>query len=185
MPDVPLPAPDRAAVATALQTLDRDALASARWFGAKGRTIDVIALHEAFLLDQEGPHVLAIADLTLDDGTRDRYSLALTGTPLREAVPGDGAWRALAIAMAEGRTIAAMPRPTKPAATSTPPATPATPGPVTAALVCRPAVAMPPVEELGTERDLGADQSNTGVVIGEHVLLKAYRRLQPGLNPDL
>jgi maltose alpha-D-glucosyltransferase/alpha-amylase len=190
MPDVPSPAPDRAAVATALQTLDRDALASARWFGAKGRTIDVIALHEAFLLDPANPHVLAIADLTLDDGTRDRYSLALTGTPLREAVPGDGAWRALAIAMAEGRTIAAMPRPTKPAATatpptSTPPATPATPGPVTAALVCRPAVAMPPVEELGTERDLGADQSNTGVVIGEHVLLKAYRRLQPGLNPDL
>ena len=30
-----------------------------------------------------------------------------------------------------------------------------------------------------------ADQSNTSVVLGEAVLLKAYRRLQPGLNPDL
>ena len=37
----------------------------------------------------------------------------------------------------------------------------------------------------GTERDLGADQSNTSVVLGERLLLKAYRRLQPGLNPDL
>jgi trehalose synthase-fused probable maltokinase len=35
------------------------------------------------------------------------------------------------------------------------------------------------------ERDLGADQSHTSVVLGESVLLKAYRRLQPGLNPDL
>ena len=34
--------------------------------------------------------------LTLDDGSRQRYTLALTGSPLREAEPGDGAWRALA-----------------------------------------------------------------------------------------
>ena len=30
------------------------------------------------------------------------------------------------------------------------------------------------------ERGLGADQSNTSVVLGEPVLLKAYRRLEPG-----
>jgi trehalose synthase-fused probable maltokinase len=36
-----------------------------------------------------------------------------------------------------------------------------------------------------TERDLGADQSNTSVVLDERLVLKAYRRLQPGLNPDL
>ena len=35
------------------------------------------------------------------------------------------------------------------------------------------------------ERALGADQSNTSVVLGEAVLLKAFRRLQPGLNPEL
>ena len=32
---------------------------------------------------------------------------------------------------------------------------------------------------------LGRDQSNTSVVLGERLLLKAYRRVQPGLNPDL
>ncbi len=36
-----------------------------------------------------------------------------------------------------------------------------------------------------TERDLAADQSHTSVVLGETVLVKVYRRLQPGLNPDL
>lgn len=35
------------------------------------------------------------------------------------------------------------------------------------------------------ERALGADQSNTSVVLSEQLLLKAFRRLQPGLNPEL
>ncbi len=54
-------------------------------------------------------------------------------------------------------------------------------------LVCRPAAALGDLasDGIGEERDLGADQSNTSVVLGEHLLLKAYRRLQPGLNPDL
>ena len=136
------------------------------------------ALDEAFVLDEEAAHVLAIVALTLDDGTRQAYSLALTGSPLRGAEAGDRAWRALAVAMGEGRVVAAL--------TDDPEA------PVRAALVCRPAPAFRDlvpggVEELanGTERDLGADQSNTSVVLAERLILKAYRRLQPGLNPDL
>jgi maltose alpha-D-glucosyltransferase/alpha-amylase len=35
------------------------------------------------------------------------------------------------------------------------------------------------------ERSLGADQSNTSVVVGERILVKAYRRLETGLNPEL
>ena len=97
---------------------------------------------------------------------------------MREAAPGDGAWRALAVAMGEGRTI--------PALTDDPVVA------VRAALVCRPAPAFRDLvpggaERIarGTERDLGADQSNTSVVLDERLVLKAYRRLQPGLNPDL
>jgi maltose alpha-D-glucosyltransferase/alpha-amylase len=125
--------------------------------------------------------VVALTTITLDDRSRQVYTLALTSAPLREAIPGDGAWGALAVAMAEGRTV---------------PSLPARPDPKvapTAALVCRPARALsdlapagPGAErELGAERDLGADQSHTSVVIGDTLLLKAYRRLQPGLNPDL
>ncbi len=118
------------------------------------------------------PHVLAVTTITLDDGSTQRYTFALTGTPPFEAQPGDGAWRSLAAAMAQGRVTAALPDAATPDA------------PPTAILVTRPGPAMP-AGGPGTERDLGADQSNTSVVLGDEVLLKAYRRLQPGLNPDL
>ena len=79
------------------------------------------------MLDPSVPHVLALIEVTLDDRSRQAYSIALTGAPLREALPGEGAWQALAIAIAEGRTIAALPRGEDPAAAPT------------AVLVCRPA----------------------------------------------
>jgi maltose alpha-D-glucosyltransferase/alpha-amylase len=158
-------------VEAAVLSLDPAALAEARWFGEKGRAIEAIDLDEAFVLDDAAPHVLAIVSARLAGGGSSRYSVVLTERPLRPAEPGDGAWRALAGAMADGRAIAAIP-----AADAEAPA---------AALVCRPGSAMPPGISIDAERDLGADQSNTSVVLGEQVVLKAYRRLQPGLNPDL
>ena len=162
----------RADVAEAVARLDRVAIAAQRWFGAKGRAITDIHLDEAFVLDPAAPHVLAITTVTLDDRSTQRYTFALTGMSPFEAHPGDGAWRALATAMAQGRVTAALPDAATPDA------------PPTAILVTRPGPSMP-AGGPGTERDLGADQSNTSVVLGDEVLLKAYRRLQPGLNPDL
>src|SRR5688572_2313079 len=119
----------RAEVKAAVGRLDLGSIATARWFGAKGRAVTAAALDEAFILDEVAPHVLAVVTLTLDDGTRQDYSMAFTGTPLQEAVPGSGAWRALGSAMGEGRIVAALP--TDPEADAAP----------TAALVCRPAPA--------------------------------------------
>jgi trehalose synthase-fused probable maltokinase len=86
--------------------------------------------------------------------------------------------------MAEGRTIPALVR--------SAPATSETPGPVSAALVCRPTTAFrtlaggdAAVVARLAERPVGADQSNTCVVLGERLILKAFRRIEPGLNPDL
>jgi maltokinase len=36
-----------------------------------------------------------------------------------------------------------------------------------------------------SERELGADQSNTSYVLGERALLKCYRRLRPGVHPEV
>jgi maltose alpha-D-glucosyltransferase / alpha-amylase len=119
----------------------------------------------------------------LDDRSTQRYTFTLTGRPLRVAVEGDGAWQSLLVAMAEGQTLAAIPAGDDAGGT---------PGPVSAALVCRPSQALPEVvpggaSEVGRlpERALGADQSNTSVVLGDRVLLKTYRRVEAGLNPEL
>ena len=119
--------------------------------------------------------MLAVVTLVLDDDTRQRYQLGFDGAPLRLTAPGDGTWRALAAAMAEGRTVPSLRTADAEASGGT----------VTAALVCRPGAAMPAGIAEAVEHDLGADQSHTSVVLGDSVLLKVYRRLQPGLNPDL
>ncbi len=128
--------------------------------------------------------MLAVVEVHSAGGARGRYSLPLrmTGYALRLAADGDGTWRALAAAMAEGRTLPALPHRAAGAAT----------GSVTAALVCRPAAGLgdlvpDPVRTVAelAERPVGADQSNTSVVLGERLILKAFRRLEAGLNPDL
>ena len=103
---------------------------------------------------------------------------------MRPATEGEGAWRALLVAIAEGRTIAAL--------GGDSPAMGKRPGPVKAALVCRPASPLAKLVPGGpdtvrdlAERPLGADQSNTSVVVGDRILLKAYRRIETGLNPEL
>ena len=120
----------------------------------------------------------------------DRYAIPFVAEDggWREAGDGDGAWRALAAAIAEGRTIPAL------AADDAPPAGVAarSAGQVDAALVCRPS---PGFAELWGEEPAahastdefapGGAQSHTSVVLGGRLLLKGYRRIQPGLNPDL
>jgi hypothetical protein len=125
--------------------------------------------------------VLALIDVRAGQrGERtDRYAVPfiLRDGAVREAVEGDGAWRALAVAIAAGRAIPAL----------VPASSDDTPG---AALVCRPSTGFAAVWDRGPvdaaeERPLGRDQSNTSVVLDDTLLLKAYRRIQPGLNPDL
>jgi maltose alpha-D-glucosyltransferase/alpha-amylase len=103
---------------------------------------------------------------------------------LRPAGDGDGTWRALLAAIADGRTI--------PSIASALDGAGGRPGPATAALVCRPGSALVGLVPGGSgavceldERPLGTDQSNTSVVVGERILVKAYRRLESGLNPEL
>jgi trehalose synthase-fused probable maltokinase len=173
-----------ARVAAFVAALPREPIETARWYGAKGRPIESLALAEAF--DLGGGAVLAIVDVAEAGGGARRYSLPLRHDPdgsMAVAIDGDGTWRSLATAIAEGRTVAAVPKRAR---------VPGTPGPVSAALVCRPASALPALAPGGageiaaaTERPLGLDQSNTSVVLAERLLLKAYRRLEDGLNPDL
>jgi trehalose synthase-fused probable maltokinase len=179
---------DRAAVATAVRALDLEAGGGARCFAAKGEPISSARLAHAFALSDR--HVLALVDLRVGEGQgrAERYTVPFLVRPDRtvaEAEDGDGVWTALAVAIAEGRTIPALGRePGEGAA--------AKGAGVDAALVCRPSPGFADVWPHGTrelaasaESPLGRDQSNSSVVIGGELLVKAYRRVQPGLNPDL
>jgi trehalose synthase-fused probable maltokinase len=124
----------------------------------------------------------------VDEGgrTTSRYLLPLQAgeSRVRLASDGDGTWRELAVAIAEGRTIPSLPQAKATASEAA--------GPVSAALVCRPAAGLRAlgVRDSGdvaqlAERPVGADQSNSSVVLGDKLILKAFRRVEPGLNPDL
>ena len=124
-----------------------------------------------------GTAVLAIVEVH-DDGPApepERYLAPFIVEPgssgARVATVGDGVWRALAVAIGEGRIVRSASR---------------------GALVCRPGLGLSAFAPAGPasigaweERPLGADQSNTSAVLGERLLLKAYRRVVSGLNPDL
>ena len=140
------------------------------------------------MLPGDGRHVLAVANVVYERGPAEAYLFPLVADAgaLRPAAEGDGTLRALAGAIAEGRTIPALP--------SVPEVPRNRPRPARSrrrSCAVRPSGlrdlepgGAPAVSGLA-ERPLGMDQSNTSVVLGERLLLKAYRWLQPGLNPDL
>jgi trehalose synthase-fused probable maltokinase len=179
---------DRAAVTAAVRALELEVIGRQRWFASKGEPISSARLAHAFALS--GEHVLALVDLRVgeDAGRPERYAvpfLARSDGTVVAAEDGDGVWTALAVAIAEGRTIPALGREPGDGAA-------AKGAGVDAALVCRPSPGFDDVWPHGVhelsvaaEAPLGRDQSNTSVVIGGELLVKAYRRVQPGLNPDL
>lgn len=182
---------DVAAVLGAVRELDLADLATPRWYAAGDGTPVSARLAHAFAL---APDVaLALVDVETGatgglEGRPARYAIpfVLRDGVVREAADGDGAWRTLAAAIAGGRTIPGMTRDGMSAAPGT------NGGQVDAALVCRPSPGFVDVwegavgeVEWATETPLGRDGANTFAVIGGRLLLKSYRHVQPGLNPDL
>ena len=142
-------------------------MADAVELGPAGRSDDPAA--------DTGTAVLAFVEITDESDATDRYLapfVVVAGSDrAREAEPGDGVWRALAVAIAGGRVLGTE---------------------AGGVLVCRPGLALPAFAPGGArelaewgERSLDADQSNTSMVLGERLILKTFRRVAVGLNPDL
>jgi trehalose synthase-fused probable maltokinase len=132
-----------------------------RCFAGKARRIEALSVEASIPL---GGAALLIARVRLDDGTDDRYAIPLRATPRPADALGDpDVARALLDLMAtggrlegEGGAIGGR-------------STLLFPSPLPAALPLR---------------KVGGEQSNTSIAIGEILVLKQFRRLLPGINPE-
>ncbi|WP_308251939.1 phosphotransferase [Pseudonocardia sp. KRD291] len=150
-----------------------------RWFAAKGRSVrstEVVARTPLFTADDLSvEHVLLGIGFTDDPATQVYQLVVATGTPPadvgEQAVLGpagdrtvyDGLWdtrvtRWLLAAVRDGATAGDLRFVPEPGAT---------------------------IPDAGHGRVLGAEQSNTSVVWGRETILKIFRRVLPGVNPDL
>ena len=159
-----------------MMKLVQDWIPRQRWFGGKGRTIVSIAETSSSLLLDADPQVrLLVVRVEYETGSPEHYQLLLAATKdsveqrLEYALLGDHdghliydavhdpvATSALLEHLAQGRRVDDVSF-------------------VNAA----------ELDDTLPGRVLGAEQSNTSVVYGDTVILKLFRRLQPGSNPDI
>jgi predicted trehalose synthase len=153
-----------------------------RWFGSKAREVSHIDVAECIPLREEVPQLaLALVEARFGEGTHETYQVPLG---LR---PADEGWSERVIGEAEGWTIYdAL----------------ADPQAGRELLHRMRSGAIETVEdgtlrfrwaagagaELGGTvdvRPVGVEQSNSSIVYGETLILKAFRRVEPGVNPEL
>ena len=171
-----------------LSPLDQDALhdwvVARRWFGSKSREVTQIGVAESVPLRTESPQlVLALVEARFGEGTHETYQLPLGLRPAEEG------WTEGAIAELDGWTVYdAL-------------ADPAHARELLHRMRRNDTVVTSEGEASlrfrwartadagggGTVdvRPVGVEQSNSSVVFGESLILKAFRRVEPGVNPEL
>jgi trehalose synthase-fused probable maltokinase len=139
-----------------------------RWYGAKSRAVAHAQVLDSILLRTTEPQLaLAIVEMRYDTGAHDIYQLLymLRGDALEfDGLEDPQVARELVSAMRSGLTLQGA----------------------------EGIVEFAPIEgfaglgrELLEARPVGADQSNTSVVFDDELILKVFRRLEPGINPEL
>jgi trehalose synthase-fused probable maltokinase len=160
--------PPEELIARAAQALPA-LLPGQRWFAGKARGIARVSLADSARLP-ETSGVLALFDVTLTDGTGERYLIPLAPPPVKSAVPFHDA-------MLEGPFCIALVEQIRQGA-----ALPGTRG----TFRCAPTPAFTSIlpEPPRQAAPIGAEQSNSSVVFDKQAILKLFRRVAPGLNPE-
>ena len=160
---------------TGLEELLRDWLPDQRWFGGKGRELSAVRVESETALPGEHDVRLTVVEVQALDGGTDRYQLLVgrrTGElehRLVHAVIGEAdgatAYDAVHDPVAAGILLGLLARGGEL-------------GPLRFTNLAELDPALP-------SRVLGTEQSNTSIVYDDAAILKLFRRLQPGVNPDL
>jgi trehalose synthase-fused probable maltokinase len=164
----PRPGPDRR-LGRLASAFTPEWLAGQRWFRGKSRGVERVELIDAAEISAT-PGWLLLLEATDVGGNHARYLVpaASDGDAFREPGDGDGVWRALGgLMLSGGEIIGARGRW---AFTRTPVATELLPDGALQSL---------------SERRLEVQQSNTSVALGDALILKVYRLVEPGLNPEV
>jgi maltokinase len=162
--------------------LDREVLqewiVSQRWFGSKSREVTHTELAEVITLRADAPQlVIALVEARFGEGTHETYQLPLG---LRPVAAG---WTERVIAEADGWTVydgladPALGRELLHRIRQ---------GDRVDPLRFQWAASASAGAAGSVEvRPVGVEQSNSSVVFGESLILKAFRRVEPGVNPEL
>jgi maltokinase len=154
---------------------------SRRWFGQKAQEVAHVRVLDAAVLRTQPPLLAAaIAEVRFAPGTHELYQLLLGFRPAddgwaAEVVDRLGNWVAYDALTdpALSRELVHMMR-----GESTIQA-----GEGTVDFRAVDLSAFGP--DLSEPRPIGVEQSNTSIVFGDELILKAYRRIEPGINPEL
>src|SRR5215212_2714289 len=175
MPDVP----DLSIVDAQLL---QDWIVAQRWFGSKSRDVSHIDVAEAVTLRSEPPVlILALVEARFGEGTHETYQVPLGLRPAAEGwdervIAEAGGWTiydALADP-AQGRELLHRIRQGDDV--------PIDDGLLRFRWAESAAAGVAGSVEV---RPVGVEQSNSSVVFGEALILKAFRRVEPGVNPEL
>ena len=151
-----------------------------RWYASKSRSISGIDIVESITLRDEPLLLLALIETRFATGTHELYQLPLAIRPPRDIARGDSIshtddW-ALYDALAEPEQAQELLR-----RIATTDEIETDDG----RFSFHPFESAENLTEVSDVRLIGVEQSNSSVVFDEHTVLKVFRKLEPGVNPEL
>jgi len=145
----------------------REWIVERRWFGSKAAEMSHFGVLDVVVIRPEDPPLaLALVEARFHSGTHDLYQLLMTardGVPVYDALEDPAHGGVLVRLMCESTVVDGDE------------------GTVrfhwTGECACP--------DPGATVRPLGAEQSNTSIIVGDELIVKSIRRLEPGENPEL
>jgi maltokinase len=171
-------------VDTLVEQLDLDAIATwledQRWYGSKSRSVSGLEIEQSVALAASPPLLLTLVQARFATGSHDLYQLPLAFLPAGQAagrtpVASTAEWVVLD-AVADPELVRALLQHIDAETT------------IDTGEGClrfqRPELSGAlPLD--APARPMGVEQSNSSVVFGDATVLKVFRRLEPGVNPEL
>ncbi len=139
-----------------------------RWYGAKSRAVTHASVLDSVVLRTTEPQfATALIELSYETGSHDIYQLLYAlrdGELVLDGLDEPQLARELVSALRSGLTLQGA----------------------EGLLELRPVEGFAGLgREMQEARSVGAEQSNTSIVFDDELILKVFRRLEPGLNPEL